>query len=157
MFSSSDNEEENLHKPNDFDKNSDIYTDGKSAKSSSRKVKLDKLVYAFVELYDESNGTTILTKTCNAKHLRPGDYVNAYDLRKHSFDNEINLFLEKNDNYNIIIIDKVKTKEKEKIENYLQVQNNNIETLKRTNEQDIFNRILLNNCKALENMAITST
>lgn len=157
VFSSSDNEEENLHKPNDFDKNSDIYTDGKSAKSSSRKVKLDKLVYAFVELYDESNGTTILTKTCNAKHLRPGDYVNAYDLRKHSFDNEINLFLEKNDNYNIIIIDKVKTKEKEKIENYLQVQNNNIETLKRTNEQDIFNRILLNNCKALENMAITST
>ncbi|SOV13242.1 60S ribosomal export protein NMD3, putative [Plasmodium sp. gorilla clade G2] len=157
VFSSSDNEEEeNLHKPNHFDKNSDIYTDAKSARSSSRKVKLDKLVYAFVELYDESNGTTILTKTCNAKHLRPGDYVNAYDLRKHSFDNEINLFLEKNDNYNIIIIDKVKTKEKEKIEQYLQVQNNNIETMKRGNEQDIFNRILLNNCKALENMAITS-
>ncbi|SOV13148.1 60S ribosomal export protein NMD3, putative [Plasmodium gaboni] len=157
VFSSSDNEEEeNLHKPNHFDKNSDIYTDGKSVRSSSRKVKLDKLVYAFVELYDESNGTTILTKTCNAKHLRPGDYVNAYDLRKHSFDNEINLFLEKNDNYNIIIIDKVKTKEKEKIEQYLQVQNNNIETMKRGNEQDIFNRILLNNCKALENMAITS-
>ncbi|CAC9696066.1 60S ribosomal export protein NMD3, putative [Plasmodium sp. DRC-Itaito] len=155
-FSLSDNEEENLDKPNDLDKNSDIYTDGKSARSSSRKVKLDKLVYAFVELYDESNGTTILTKTCNAKHLKPGDYVNAYDLRKHSFDNEINLFLEKNDNYNIIIIDKVKTKEKEKIENFIQVQNNNIETLKRVNEQDIFNRILLNNCKALENMAITS-
>ncbi|KAI4840991.1 60S ribosomal export protein NMD3 [Plasmodium brasilianum] len=137
---------------NDDDKNS--LTDTKSCKSSSRKVKLDKLVYAYVELYDESNGNTILTKTCNAKHLKPGDYVNAYDLRKHTFDNEISLYLEKNDNYNIIIIDRVKSKERQKIENELQVQYNNIETVKNINEEDVFKRIVLNNCRDIENMTI---
>ncbi|CRG93250.1 60S ribosomal export protein NMD3, putative [Plasmodium gallinaceum] len=138
----------------DYDITADSLIDTKSCKSSSRKLKLDNLVYAYVELYDESNGSTILTKTCNAKHLRPGDYVNAYDLRKHTFDNEISLFLEKDDNYNIIIIDKVKSKEKQKIENELIVQNKNIETLKKIKEDNI-NRIILNNCKELENMSIT--
>ncbi|SCO65201.1 60S ribosomal export protein NMD3, putative [Plasmodium vivax] len=128
--------------------------DTKSCKSSSRKVKLDKLVYAFVELYDESEGNTILTKTCNARHLKPGDYVNAYDLRKHTFDNDISLYLEKEDNYSIIIIDKVKPKEREKIENELQVQNNNIETMKNVNDDDIFKNILLNNCAGMQNMTI---
>ncbi|GAB64672.1 mRNA decay protein [Plasmodium cynomolgi strain B] len=128
--------------------------DSKSCKSSSRKVKLDKLVYAFVELYDESEGNTILTKTCNARHLKPGDYVNAYDLRKHTFDNDISLYLEKEDNYSIIIIDKVKPKERQKIENELQVQNNNIETMKNMNDDDIFKSILLNNCAGMENMTI---
>ncbi|CAA9986405.1 60S ribosomal export protein NMD3, putative [Plasmodium knowlesi strain H] len=130
------------------------FADTKSCKSSSRKVKLDKLVYAFVELYDESEGNTILTKTCNARHLKPGDYVNAYDLRKHTFDNDISLYLEKEDNYSIIIIDKVKPKERQKIENELQVQNNNIETMKNINEEDIFKSILLNNCAGMENMTI---
>ncbi|CRH03151.1 60S ribosomal export protein NMD3, putative [Plasmodium relictum] len=138
----------------DYDITAGSFTDIKSCKSSSRKVKLDNLVYAFVELYDESNGSTILTKTCNAKHLKPGDYVNAYDLRKHSFDNEISLFLEKDDNYDIIIIDKVKSKEKLKIENELAVQNKNIETLKKVNEEDNINKIILNNCKDLENISI---
>ncbi|GAW79177.1 60S ribosomal export protein NMD3 [Plasmodium gonderi] len=128
--------------------------DTKSCKSSTRKVKLDKLVYAYVELYDESEGNTILTKTCNAKHLKPGDYVNAYDLRKHTFDNDISLYLEKDDNYSIIIIDKVKSKERQKIENELQVQNNNIETMKNINDEDIFKRILLNNCRDMENITI---
>ncbi|KJP89259.1 hypothetical protein AK88_01137 [Plasmodium fragile] len=128
--------------------------DTRSCKSSSRKVKLDKLVYAFVELYDESEGNTILTKTCNARHLKPGDYVNAYDLRKHTFDNDISLHLEKEDNYSIIIIDKVKPKERQKIENELQVQNNNIETMKNINEDDIFKSILMNNCAGMENMTI---
>ncbi|KEG00612.1 60S ribosomal export protein NMD3, putative [Plasmodium vinckei vinckei] len=130
----------------------------KSCKSSTRKVKLEKLSYAFVELYDESNGSTILTKACNARHLLPGDYVNAYDLRKHSFDHDINLYLEENDNYNIIIIDKVRTKEIKKIEDELQVQNNNIETLKNVNDdEDIFNRIVHNNCLGLENLKLTSS
>ncbi|EUD65357.1 hypothetical protein C922_04300 [Plasmodium inui San Antonio 1] len=128
--------------------------DTKSCKSSSRKVKLDKLVYAFVELYDESEGNTILTKTCNAGHLKPGDYVNAYDLRKHTFDNDISLYLEKEDNYSIIIIDKVKPKQRHKIENELQVQNNNIETMKNINDDDLFKRIFLNNCAGMENMTI---
>ncbi|ANQ05941.1 NMD3-like protein [Plasmodium coatneyi] len=128
--------------------------DTKSCKSSSRKVKLDKLVYAFIELYDESEGNTILTKTCNARHLKPGDYVNAYDLRKHTFDNDINLYLEKEDNYNIIIIDKVKPKERQKIENELEVQNNNIETMKNINEEDIFKSILMKNCAGMENITI---
>ncbi|ETB60578.1 hypothetical protein YYC_02217 [Plasmodium yoelii 17X] len=131
--------------------------DTKSCKSATRKVKLEKLVYAYVELYDESNGSTILTKTCNAKHLSPGDYVNAYDLRKHSFDNDINLHLEENDNYNIIIIDKVKSKEIKKIEDELKIQNNNIETLKTINDEDIFNRIVHNNCLGLEKLKLTSS
>ncbi|SBT31461.1 60S ribosomal export protein NMD3, putative (NMD3) [Plasmodium ovale wallikeri] len=132
----------------------DSLVDSKSCKSSSRKVKLEKLVYAYVELYDESNGNSILTKTCNAKHLKPGDYVNAYDLRKHTFDSDISLHLEKDDEYNIIIIDRVKSKEKQKIENELQVMNNNIETMKNLNEEDIFNRIVMNNCRDIENMTI---
>ncbi|SCL96901.1 60S ribosomal export protein NMD3, putative [Plasmodium chabaudi chabaudi] len=130
----------------------------KSCKSSTRKVKLEKLSYAYVELYDESNGSTILTKSCNARHLFPGDYVNAYDLRKHSFDSDINLYLEENDNYNIIIIDKVKSKEIKKIEDELHVQNKNIETLKNVNDdEDIFNRIVHNNCLGLENLKLTSS
>ncbi|SBS80121.1 60S ribosomal export protein NMD3, putative [Plasmodium ovale] len=132
----------------------DSLVDSKSCKSSSRKVKLEKLVYAYVELYDESNGNSILTKTCNAKHLKPGDYVNAYDLRKHTFDSDISLHLEKDDEYNIIIIDRVKSKEKQKIENELQVMNNNIETMKNLNDEDIFNRIVMNNCRDIENMTI---
>lgn len=131
--------------------------DTKSCKSATRKVKLEKLIYAYVELYDESNGSTILTKTCNAKYLNPGDYVNAYDLRKHSFDNDISLHLEENDNYNIIIIDKVKSKEIKKIEDELKIQNNNIETLKNISDEDIFNRIVNNNCLGLENLKITSS
>lgn len=128
--------------------------DNKSCKSSTRRVKLDKLVYAYVELLDESNGTTVLTKTFNAKHLKPGDYVHVYDLRTHCFSDEINFFLEKDNNYGIIIIDKVKVKEKRKIENEIEVQNNNISTMKKVNEVTSFEKLLSENCEDINKVQL---
>uniref|UniRef100_A0A8C9LJJ8 60S ribosomal export protein NMD3 n=1 Tax=Piliocolobus tephrosceles TaxID=591936 RepID=A0A8C9LJJ8_9PRIM len=128
--------------------------DTKSNKTVDKKSKIDKLMCALVELYDEVTGTTIFTKTCNAKYLKPGDYVNAYDLRKQTFDSDINIYLEKENTYNIIVIDKVKPKVRKDIEAQLKVQNNNIKTLNNKNKTYTLETTIMDNCCSIENISL---